>query len=384
MSTFDENFVIAEDHPYVTKAGNLLAQFASRMLNPARLPTSHERDVLSRLQKDLKTSFNPVINSGVDDKGNLVLLERLWHAWFGPSILFQRVSSKWKSMGFQNRDPASDIRGGGRLSLECLVYLLERYPSVARRMVLKRKSRVRSRGEFANFPFACAGITLATRLCEVLLLSQPLTGKLCSDYEHTPATFWHVAGSRVAFLQLFVWAFVSLDSLWDETSASYLDFGRVMGLCVQRVTNVLNRLPVGVVPSAYSHSVEEFPGVVEPEPTYLLEGLENQQELDDDDDDDDDVYMLEVQNLQDEETETSNEVKAERAAIDELKKEGVGAVELLRGMSATEDLLGLSHLEADLFCNEPGSWSSTEVGASVKLKTGPELDFFGDFGLESS
>jgi hypothetical protein len=156
-------------------------------------------------------------------------------------------------MGFQHdNDPASDIRGGGLLSVECLVYLFETHTAVARRIFAKSPAREAARGDYATYPFACAAITLVKRLCEVLLISEPVTGRATRAYEDTPTTFWHVAGTRAAFLELFVWTLVTFDELWDECRATYMDFGRVCSLAMQRVVNTLYRLPADVVPFARS------------------------------------------------------------------------------------------------------------------------------------
>lgn len=38
-----------------------------------------------------------------------------------------RVSPKWKRLGFQQQDPATDFRGGGVLGLKCLLYYAEKH-----------------------------------------------------------------------------------------------------------------------------------------------------------------------------------------------------------------------------------------------------------------
>ena len=38
------------------------------------------------------------------------------------------INDKWKDIGFQGRNPRTDFRGGGHLSLLCLIYMIENYP----------------------------------------------------------------------------------------------------------------------------------------------------------------------------------------------------------------------------------------------------------------
>lgn len=54
------------------------------------------------------------------------LLRRLWAACF-PDADFEPQSPRWKTIGFQHTDPASDFRGGGLLSLRALVYFAEKH-----------------------------------------------------------------------------------------------------------------------------------------------------------------------------------------------------------------------------------------------------------------
>ena len=50
------------------------------------------------------------------------------------SPLEARVSRQWTEIGFQGNDPATDFRGMGILSLECMLYPLQCLclPSIAR------------------------------------------------------------------------------------------------------------------------------------------------------------------------------------------------------------------------------------------------------------
>jgi len=42
------------------------------------------------------------------------------------------LSEKWQSIGFQSKNPRTDFRGGGILSLLCLRYLIQVYPDTFR------------------------------------------------------------------------------------------------------------------------------------------------------------------------------------------------------------------------------------------------------------
>lgn len=185
------------------------------------------------------------------------LLTRVWTGFFGEAIKFERYSPNWSKLGFQHgMDPASDVRGGGELALECIVYFVENHTPLVKEIFSKNSIRTASRGPYAVYPFACAAITLTKRLCEVLQICEPITGRTTTNFANTPATYWHLAGSKESFMNIFVWFFVSLDKLWDETSASYMDFGRICNLATVRLVDVIQRLPADVVPFAGSHAAD--------------------------------------------------------------------------------------------------------------------------------
>lgn len=91
------------------------------------------RAMLSRLHADHVRPYDGTKAEDVD------LLKRLWAAHarltFRAEAQFSLVDNTWKQMGFQSTDPTRDFRGGGRLSLEQLVYLAERHPHDWNRML---------------------------------------------------------------------------------------------------------------------------------------------------------------------------------------------------------------------------------------------------------
>ena len=45
------------------------------------------------------------------------------------------INDRWKEMGFQSKDPRTDFRGGGHLSLLALIYMIEEHPQEFNEMV---------------------------------------------------------------------------------------------------------------------------------------------------------------------------------------------------------------------------------------------------------
>ena len=76
----------------------------------------------------LKRKSDVQITKDYDD-----LFRRIWASLLNEQ-LEEIENERWQNFGFQNRNPRSDIRGGGLLALEQLVYFSENYSENARHM----------------------------------------------------------------------------------------------------------------------------------------------------------------------------------------------------------------------------------------------------------
>jgi ELMO domain-containing protein len=45
------------------------------------------------------------------------------------------LTNDWKEIGFQNKNPRTDFRGGGVLSLQCLKYFVKKQPDLFKDML---------------------------------------------------------------------------------------------------------------------------------------------------------------------------------------------------------------------------------------------------------
>mmetsp|Transcript_47317 Transcript_47317/g.133461 ORF Transcript_47317/g.133461 Transcript_47317/m.133461 type:complete len:405 (+) Transcript_47317:90-1304(+) len=99
-----------------------------------------------------------------------------------PSAPLGRTSPRWRQLGFQSSDPRTDLRTG-KLALEALVYLAERYPLAAGQMVREAQS------DGIDYPFAVASINVTQLLARYL--------GLAGDITSTARSGGHVAPRRV-------------------------------------------------------------------------------------------------------------------------------------------------------------------------------------------
>lgn len=86
------------------------------------------------------------------------------------SLPLGQTSPRWRQLGFQSNDPRSDLRTG-RLALESLVYLAERFPLATGQMVREAQS------DGIDYPFAVASINVTQLLARYLgLTSDAISG----------------------------------------------------------------------------------------------------------------------------------------------------------------------------------------------------------------
>ncbi|KAJ4952588.1 hypothetical protein NE237_029420 [Protea cynaroides] len=146
-------------------------------------------------------------------------LRALWHAAFPEEELHGLISEQWKEMGWQGKDPSTDFRGGGFISLENLLFFARNYPK-SFHSLLRKQEGDRSMWEY---PFAVAGVNITFMLIQMLDLQsvKPRTEvgaiflKLFSENES-------------AFDILYCIAFKLVDQQWLAMRASYMDFNIVM------------------------------------------------------------------------------------------------------------------------------------------------------------
>jgi len=96
-----------------------------------------------------------------------------WDLMLGDQAPFEKRSKRWTDdLGFQSSNPWTDFRGGGLLSLRCLLYLANNHNAKAR--VLMEEAKFPSR---AWYPFSAAGITICQLLAVHLRLhARPMLG----------------------------------------------------------------------------------------------------------------------------------------------------------------------------------------------------------------
>ncbi|BAT86611.1 hypothetical protein VIGAN_04428200 [Vigna angularis var. angularis] len=174
-------------------------------------PLQEER--LRRLQRRMKVYFD---GSKPDHQE---ALRALWSASFPGQDLQSLISDQWKEMGWQGRDPSTDFRGAGFISLENLLFFAKTFSTSFQRL-LKRQGGKEAVWEY---PFAVAGVNITFMIMQMLDLdaTKPRTFVRAVFLQMLSENEW-------AFDLLYCVAFVVMDKQWQEKNATYMEFNDVL------------------------------------------------------------------------------------------------------------------------------------------------------------
>ncbi|XP_061375715.1 uncharacterized protein LOC133317850 isoform X2 [Gastrolobium bilobum] len=175
--------------------------------------TPAQEECLQRLQSRIDVPYDSSIIEHQD------ALRALWNASFPEEKLHGLISEQWKEMGWQGKDPSTDFRGGGFISLENFLFFARNFPKSFQDLLRKQEGD-RSVWEY---PFAVAGVNITFMLIQMLDLEAVKPRTLVG------ATFLKlIAENESAFDLLYCITFKLMDNQWLSMRASYMDFNAVM------------------------------------------------------------------------------------------------------------------------------------------------------------
>ncbi|XP_052170806.1 uncharacterized protein LOC127787017 isoform X3 [Diospyros lotus] len=189
---------------------------AQRSESEARLSfdlTPAQEECLQRLQNHIDVAYDGSIQEHQE------ALRALWNAAFPEEQFCGLISEQWKEMGWQGKDPSTDFRGGGFISLENLLYFARNFPKSFQDLLRKQE------GDRAiwEYPFAVAGVNITFMLIQMLDLEAVKPRTVVG------ATFLKfLAENESAFDLLYCITFKLMDHQWLTMRASYMDFNAVM------------------------------------------------------------------------------------------------------------------------------------------------------------
>ncbi|KAF6161457.1 hypothetical protein GIB67_009336 [Kingdonia uniflora] len=174
-------------------------------------PSQEQR--LQRLKHRMKVYYDA---SRLDHQG---ALKALWYATYPGQELRSLITDQWKEMGWQGRDPSTDFRGAGYISLENLLFFAKTF-STSFQSLLHKQGGKRATWEY---PFAVAGVNITFMIMKMLNLdaSKPRTFVRAVFIQMLSENEW-------AFDLLYCVAFVVMDKQWLEKNATYMEFNDVL------------------------------------------------------------------------------------------------------------------------------------------------------------
>ncbi|KAL8532843.1 hypothetical protein ACS0TY_009159 [Phlomoides rotata] len=146
-------------------------------------------------------------------------LRALWSATYPGQELQSLVSDQWKEMGWQGKDPSTDFRGAGFISLENLLFFAKTF-STSFQSLLRKKTGKRADWEY---PFAVAGVNVTFMIMQMLDLdaTKPRTFIRAIFLQMLSENEW-------AFDLLYCVAFMIMDKLWLNKNATYMQFNDIL------------------------------------------------------------------------------------------------------------------------------------------------------------
>ncbi|KAL6903399.1 hypothetical protein ACP4OV_004212 [Aristida adscensionis] len=117
-----------------------------------------QEECLQRLQSRIEVPYDG------SNEVHQEALKALWRSSFPETELLGLVSDQWKEMGWQGKDPSTDFRGGGFISLENLLFFSRNYQKSFQELLCKQN------GDRATweYPFAVAGVNITFMLIQML------------------------------------------------------------------------------------------------------------------------------------------------------------------------------------------------------------------------
>ncbi|KAK6930835.1 ELMO domain [Dillenia turbinata] len=168
---------------------------------------------LTRVKRRMKANFD------ASRPDHQEALKALWSAAYPGEELHGLITDQWKEMGWQGRDPSTDFRGAGFISLENLLFFAKTFPTSFQRL-LKKQGGKRAAWEY---PFAVAGVNITFMIMQMLDLD---TSKRRTFIR---SVFLQILSENEwAFDLLYCVAFVVMDKQWLERNATYMEFNDIL------------------------------------------------------------------------------------------------------------------------------------------------------------
>jgi hypothetical protein len=126
----------------------------------------------------------------------------------------------------------SDVRGGGQLCLEQLVYFLTTYPARAHAMLdgqrVAREASSPDAGCELAYPWAAAGINISIMCARLVGVEGKSMGEKATSPYFKRSSAWALLRDEQTFNEFYCVVFDMMDAKWKSENATYMQFNAVL------------------------------------------------------------------------------------------------------------------------------------------------------------
>jgi len=174
-----------------------------------------------------------------ENTDDVALLSRIWESAIAPELVnstedFSLCTQSWRSyLGFQRDEPLSDIRGGGRLAGEAILYFCESAKGqmllqkcLTRRRAALAKSATDGTQTFNSYPLAPAIVNCVRNIGAMFNICTEYGGTV--DFTMTEGDIYSLlAKGEEGFFEAVVLSMEIIDSLFEAEGGGYMSFPSV-------------------------------------------------------------------------------------------------------------------------------------------------------------
>lgn len=162
---------------------------------------AQQRARLQHIENDRTTNFD------AQNPKHVGMLKEMWGFVFPDEPYPGDKGPHWEQLGFQGKDPSSDLRGAGLMGLANLHYMAETYPEVLRKICAEQAGKT---VDEPYYPVATAGINVSHLLHE----------KLYKSPEVLPFIF----DQSYAFEEIYCATMKLVDATFHKVHSTYMEF----------------------------------------------------------------------------------------------------------------------------------------------------------------
>ena len=177
---------------------------------------------------------------------HLELIQRLWRAVNTNQEFPGLNSAKWIDLGFQGKNPISDLRAAGLLGLEHLVYFAETYPNNFKKILAEQNTLPVER----QYPGAWRWNFTTKYISDTLTRTVATAGinitNLMATVFTTASKVYPMIFEQNGLLNMYCIIFEKLDVEWYKQNATYMQFNALFETIKTRLASLLDYGKLGV------------------------------------------------------------------------------------------------------------------------------------------